>query len=412
MHFKHPNSFDVPSRSEASSAVDRRRHREGQGSMRSATNPGLPAQGPFRSIQQPQRRFSAWILPIVLSAYLAPLTALSQQNGPKVMVALAEQRPLVEETRLSGSVISPRIAKLSVQVSGLVESLTVSLGDRVRTGAEILRLDSELETLALTEAEAATEKVVEELADARRRLADSQKLSRSRAISADQIESLSSEVRADEAELRRIRAQQKRWEARLRRHRITAPFDGVISRKWTEIGEWLSPGDPVVELTAVSGLQIDFQAPQTVRIKLDQEAEILVRLDALPGNVYKGVINWVMPVADAQTRTFRLRATLQDEKASLAPGMSASAILRLRSGRQGITVPRDALIRHPDGRVTVWVAEHTGDVSRVSERRVETGLQFAGMVAITEGLSPGEWIVVQGNETLRDGQQVSIQERL
>lgn len=380
--------------------------------MRSPANPRLSAKGSFRSIKQPQMRFSVWILLVVLSAYLTPLPALSQQSGPKVIVARAENRPLVEETRLSGSVISPRIANLSVQVSGLVESLTVSLGDRVQAGAEILRLDSELETLALTEAEAATEKVVEELADARRRLADSQKLSKSRAISADQIESLSSEVRADEAELRRIRAQQKRWEARLRRHRITAPFDGVISRKRTEIGEWLSPGDPVVELTAVSGLQMDFQAPQTVRIKLDQEAEILVRLDALPGKVYKGVVNWVMPVADAQTRTFRLRATLQDEKAPLAPGMSASAILRLRSGRQAVTIPRDALIRHPDGRVAVWVVEHKGEVSSVSERRVKPGLQFSGMVAISEGLSPGEWIVVQGNETLRDGQQVTIKERL
>ncbi len=403
MHFKSPYSIGVLSGPKG---------RWPHGSMRSLINPCRPTLGSFRSVGQRQGRFSAWIIPIVLLAYLVPLAALSQQSGPKVMVVRAEQRPLIEEIRLSGSVISPRVAKLSVQVSGLVESLTTSLGDRVRAGAEILRLDSELETLALAEAKSSTEKVVVELADAKRRLADSRKLSKSRAISADQIESLSSEVRADEAELRRVRAQQMRREARLRRHQITAPFDGVISRKWTEIGEWLSPGDPVVELTAVSGLRIDFQAPQSVRTKLDQEAEILVRLDALPGNVYKGFVNWVMPVADAQTRTFRLRATLQDEEAPLAPGMSASAVLRLHSGRQGITVPRDALIRHPDGRVTVWVTEHQGEVSRVSERRVQTGLQFGGMVAISEGLSPGDWIVVRGNENLRDGQQVTTQEHL
>ncbi|MBT2968914.1 MAG: hypothetical protein KME56_00250 [Candidatus Thiodiazotropha sp. (ex Ctena orbiculata)] len=78
--------------------------------------------------------------------------------------------------------------------------------------------------------------------------------------------------------------------------------------------------------------------------------------------------------------------------------MSANAILRLRSGQQGITVPWNALIRHPDGRVTFWVAAHTDEVSMVSERRIRTVIQFDGMVAISEELSPGKWIVVRGNE--------------
>lgn len=353
-----------------------------------------------------------WTLPFVVACYLTPSIAISQQHGQKVVVERADMRPLVEEVRLSGSVVAPRIAELSVQVSGQIDSLFVELGERVKTGAEILRLDSELEALALAEAHAATEKATVELDEARRRLADAEKLSKSLAISADQVNVLSSQVRAGEAEFRRIRAQEQRWEARLNRHQIIAPFEGVISQKWAELGEWLDPGDPAVELTAVNNLHIDFQAPQIATSRLDQDTEIVINFDALPGKSYDGLIDWMMPVANTQTRTFLLRTALQEEKVPLASGMSASAVLRLRSDEQALTVSRDALLRHSDGRVTLWVVEDNGESARVAERQVQTGAQFDGRVAIIKGLSAGEVIVVRGNESLRDGQIVNIQEGL
>ena len=351
-----------------------------------------------------------WMLIFTLACFLTPFIASAQQAGPKVVVERADMRPLIEEVRLSGSVVSPRIAELSVQVSGQIESLFVELGERVKAGAEILRLDSELETLALAEAQAATEKAIVELSESKRRLADAEKLSKSLAISADQVDVLSSQVRAGEAELNRIRSQQQRWEARLSRHKLIAPFDGVISQKSAELGEWLDPGDPAVELTAVDSLHIDFQAPQYVRSRLDRDAEIVIRFDALPGKSYDGLIDWMLPVVNTQTRTFLLRTALQDKTVPLAPGMSASAVLRLRSDEQALTVSRDALLRHSDGRVTLWVVEDSGESALVSQRQVQTGAQFEGRVAIITGLSADEVIVVRGNESLHDGQNVSIQE--
>ena len=322
----------------------------------------------------------------------------------------AEQRPLVEEARFSGSVVSPHVAKLSTQVSGMVSALSVKLGDRVEAGAEILRLDSELAGIDLAEAKAATEKAVQELADAKRRLADAKQLSKRQAVPANRLKALETEILTDSADLKRMRAQQQHLQARLRRYRITAPFAGVISRKHTEVGEWLAPGDTVVELTAVDGLRIDFQVPQRVAAKVKTGSAIQIQFDALPGQTFDGDIDWVLPVVDAETRTFLLRAALKDTKAPLVTGMSASAILRLDKASEGVTIPRDALIRHPDGRVTVWIAKRQSKTASVSERRVRTGLQFDGMVTIADGLTPGEWIVVQGNESLREGMKVTVKE--
>jgi len=71
-------------------------------------------------------------------------------------------------------------------------------------------------------------------------------------------------------------------------------------------------------------------------------------------------------------------------------------------------VQRDALIRYPDGRITVWVVVEDGDVTRVREQPVRTGLTFNGKVAVTGDLSPNALVVVQGNEALRDRQQVVV----
>ncbi|MCU7865192.1 MAG: hypothetical protein KZQ92_14570 [Candidatus Thiodiazotropha sp. (ex Lucinoma borealis)] len=80
----------------------------------------------------------------------------------------------------------------------------------------------------------------------------------------------------------------------------------------------------------------------------------------------------------------------------------------MNTGTRGVVVHRDALIRYPDGRVTVWAVNQEGEPATVSELLVQTGLSFNGKVAITSGLAADTTVVVQGNEALRDGQSVSI----
>ncbi|MEW8540514.1 MAG: efflux RND transporter periplasmic adaptor subunit [Candidatus Thiodiazotropha endolucinida] len=181
-----------------------------------------------------------------------------------------------------------------------------------------------------------------------------------------------------------------------------------MSRRLVEQGEWIQPGDTVVELIATEGLRIDFRVPQSVYAKLDKSTKILISLDALPGRTFDGVIETIIPVTDPGTRTFLIRAMLDDLQVKLAPGMSASAVLRLNTGTRGVVIHRDALIRYPDGRVTVWAVNQKGESATVSEQQVQTGLSFNGMVTITKGLAADTTIVVQGNEALRDGQSVII----
>ncbi len=356
----------------------------------------------------PFTAFKALVLLLPFSSLVFTTSTFGQHDGPVVVVRPAEKVSLIKEVPLTGTVVSPRVARISTEVSGIVETMKVDIGARVQAGEEILELNSELESLLLEAARAETEQAVQELEDSKRRLAMAESLAKRRAVAVNDMDSLAAEVRIDSAGLKRFQAAQKRLAARLRRHKLVAPFAGVVSRKSVEQGEWIQPGQAVVELVATTGLRIDYQAPQSAYPELDQSSKILIKLDALPGQTFNGVIKDIIPVADPATRTFLIRAALDDSEVKLAPGMSANAILQLDSGGQGIVVHRDALIRHPDGRTTVWVVSQDSDKDVVSERQVQTGSSFDGKVAITSGLSPDTLIVVRGNEVLRENQSVTI----
>jgi RND family efflux transporter MFP subunit len=339
-----------------------------------------------------------------------PAAVAQAQEAPPVGIARAERAPIVEELRLTGTLTSPRAARLSTEVEGRVAAIAVDAGAEVAAGDTLVELDDELTRLELDQARAARREAEVELEDARRRLGETQDLARRNSVADTQVRTLEAEVRRDAAVLDRRRAELAHRAAVLERHSLEAPFDGVVARRMTDLGEWVGPDAPVLELVAVSRLRLDLQVPQAYFGRVAPGTAVSLGLDALPGESIDTRVTEVVPVSDPSARTFMARVGLDNAQRRLAPGMSARATLRLPTGREGVVVPRDALIRYPDGRVSVWVAEGSGPTREVRERQVEIGLMFTGRAEIASGLEAGSPVVVRGNETLQDGQTVRVRE--
>ena len=350
--------------------------------------------------------------PVALALALLSLPLpVPAQKAPPVSVARAQTAPIVREVQLTGTVTSPQVAQVSTSVGGLVEEVHIDSGDRVESGAPLVTLDRELEALELKQERAAVAEAEAELADARRRLAEAERLAADRNIPQSEVRSREAEVRIGAAALDRLRARADRQAERVARHAVSAPFAGVVSRKLTAPGEWVDPGTPVAELVAMDGLRLDFPAPQAYYSRIDTDTPVAVSLEALANNPREARVAATIPVSDPQARTFTVRVHLERDEVPITPGMSANATLRLATGRQGVVVPRDALIRYPDGRVTVWVAQDgEAEATTVSERQVSIGLTFRGRVEIRSGLEPGTWVVTRGNEALSEGQEVRVVE--
>jgi ABC-type polar amino acid transport system ATPase subunit len=180
--------------------------------------------------------------------------AVAQQGAVPVAVAQAEMAQVIDEVPITGTVTSPRSARLSVEVDGLVEEVHVEAGDRVEVDAVLVTLGSELARRELERLEAYVRHARVELSDARRRLEEAEALVR-QSIPETEVESRRAAVEGARATLAQRRAQLELQSARLERHTLEAPFAGVISRKLTAPGEWVAPGNVLLELVDLAGME-------------------------------------------------------------------------------------------------------------------------------------------------------------
>ncbi|MGD8476797.1 MAG: efflux RND transporter periplasmic adaptor subunit, partial [Burkholderiales bacterium] len=154
-------------------------------------------------------------------------------------------------------------------------------------------------------------------------------------------------------------------------------------------------------------LRIDVQVPQEHFEQVSVGSVVSVELDALAGKSLEGKVQARVPVNSADARTFLVRVTVKDGSKLMTPGMSAQVVLPLHGAAATVRVPRDAVLRKPDGTTTVWVVSD-GNTPTVSEQRVQLGRSLRDWVDVRSGLSAGMRVVVRGNETLTEGQQVRV----
>ena len=358
-----------------------------------------------------QHRLPVAVLATALMILTAGTSIAAADRSPLVVVSTARTDTLIKQVPLTGTITSSRVARLSAEVSGQVEAVNVEVGDRVETGAVLVELDREIEQLTMESLQASTRQAGAELDDAKRRYQDAKRLREQKSISENELRLLKTEVEIDGATLKQKRAEEQRQQARVERHTLRAPFSGVISERLTETGEWIEPGKAVLTLVAVDDLRIEFRVPQEFYSGISPQSALTVTLDALPDREFDGTIEAVVPVSDASSRTFLIHVKIDTGYERLTPGMSVHGKLNLTTGRQGVVISRDAILRYPDGRVTVWVINPASEPPTVSEKRVTTGHSFDGLITIRDGIQTGDVIVVRGNESLEEGQQVRIQRR-
>ena len=345
----------------------------------------------------------------LLGLFFPPLVTLA--DPAPVSVATIEMQKPVRELLVNGTLAADQAARLSASVSGLVNMLNVDIGSRVESADVLLTLDAEIHRLTLQQAKASHKQQATTLADLQRQLDEASSLIARRSIAASEVRSLESQVEASKAALAASQAEVRRQQALLKRHTVNAPFSGVISAKLTEVGEWVVPGTPVLELVGTGSLHADFAVPQRYYGQIDTGTRLTIRqqnaaTQADGERALAASITAIVPVNDPAARTFTLRASLDAN--GLTPGMAVFGNLSIQSTNAEPVVPRDALLRDVQGNVSVWrVVSEDGET--VAQRRaIKVRPGQSDPVIVLEGLSKGDQVVVRGNEGLRDGDRVQV----
>lgn len=347
----------------------------------------------------------------LLVSLCLPLITLA--NPVPVSVSTVKMHKPVRELLINGTLAADQSARLSASVAGLVSNLSVDIGSQVGSGDVLLTLDAEINRLTLQQAKASHKQQATTLADLQRQLDEASSLIARRSIAASEVRSLESQVEASKAALAASQAEVGRQQALLQRHTLKAPFSGVISAKLTEVGEWVVPGTPVLELVGTGSLHADFAVPQRYYSQINADTPLTIRQEnagtqaqTTGERTMAAKITAIVPVNDPAARTFTLRASL-DAK-GLTPGMAVFGNLAIQAPNAEPVVPRDALLRDVQGNVSVWVVVMDNDKPVAQRRAIKVRPGQSDPVIVLEGLSKGDQVVIRGNEGLRDGDRVQV----
>ena len=352
------------------------------------------------------------VMATVMGSVLLNPDAMAAEEIVPVEVTKAQRSE--EVTRVfssTGTVSSRRRASLSARTTGLVQEIPVDAGSRVKKGDVLAKLDPKLAEIELDLIRSEIEAARVELEDAKRKVKEVEELTKTGGFARSQARSLEAVVRIEEAELKRLLVREEQQKELIDRHLLVAPFSGAIAEKMTEEGEWVDTGTPVLELVEMDQVWFDIQVPQEYLAPIRESEGISVILDAYPKKVFKATISVVVPVKDEVSRTFLTRFDLEDPEGKAAPGMSGAAKVSWRSReKKSVRIPRDAIVRFPDGSAKVWMVKEEGGALEVRSRLIRTAGALGESAEVIEGLEGGETVVVRGNEGLREGQKVRILE--
>lgn len=340
------------------------------------------------------------ILAIVFD-YKAP----AQPGPPKspVLVSPVLEQEINQSVSFIGSV-EPRMKSLVAgEVRGLVEHFSVREGDAVKKGQILAQIRVTSLKIQLKAAQAAFMEVQANQEQVRRDLTRSENLFAENLIPMKQLEEERSRDKALSERVLQLTAEIERLEDLISKSRILAPFDGVITKEHTEVGQWLQEGSPVVEMIDLKHLRIRVDVPERYIGKLKIGGTVPIRFDALPSYQAGGKISAIIPEADNAARTFPVDVEVENRDMSIKSGMTAQVSFSVGDPYTARLIPKDALVIRGE-RNFVYIAN--GDTVR--EEEVTLGNSVKGMVEIKGNVKTGERVVIRGNERLRPGQQVEI----
>jgi RND family efflux transporter MFP subunit len=307
---------------------------------------------------------------------------------------------------LTGTVQARTETNLSFRIDGRLIERLVGVGDVVRPGQVVARLDPENEESALQGAQA-------QLVGARARLVETRNnyerlkgLVAENAISRAAFESAEANFRAAESAVEAAQAQVTLSQNRLSYTRLVSNVAGVVALAPVEPGEVVPAGRPVLEVANEGAREAVFDVPAAIKDAAPANPEITVALTADPRVTAKGRVREVSPRADPVTGTFKVRVALSDVPPAMRLG--STVVGRMRGAAdKGISIPASAIVRS-DRQTAVWLFDPK--TQTVGQRIIDVARFDPSTALVVSGLQPGDIIVTAGVQALRPGMKVRLLE--
>jgi len=325
-----------------------------------------------------------------------------------VRVIEVKRQKVSEKLFFTGIIEAWQTVNVTPEVGGKIAKIYIEEGDSVRKGQILAELDTRATRLQLDQAKAAVAVAQANYTDAEKNMERMERLRKENAVSEQQYEKIRLAFDAAKAELQRAEATANLANYNLDVSIMEAPFSGVIASKNAEVGDVInpmmggfSPTSGVVTLVDYSRvkIQIDVSYEDIVRIRKGMPAYLNV--EAFPGKDFPGEVFVVNKAADPATKKFHVEISANNPERMLRPNTFGEIMIEVSSHEDALAVPQKAILENK----FLFIVN---DDRTVTKKEVTLGLQNTNLVEVTTGLEAGDFVVVEGNYGLEDGEKVEI----
>ena len=305
----------------------------------------------------------------------------------------------------SGDVRGRYESQLAFQVGGKLIKRNVELGSQVVAGEILMLIDPKDIQQTVNSSSAQVYSAESQLRLAENNLNRYRQLYEQGAVSRAQYDQFISAYDAAVAARRQASAQYSQGSNQLEYSVLRATAAGVVSAINAEAGQVVSAGQSVLTLVQDGEREVEISVPENRIEQIRTAKQIKISFWALPGITVDGKVREISPIADATTRTYKVRINLQDLPTQVKLGMTASVTLtgKNEENKQAVEIPLSAVYQ-TDGSPGVWVVKN----NIVSLQSVKVGDFGNSSIQVLSGVEPGATIVTAGVHKLRNGQQVRI----
>lgn len=302
-----------------------------------------------------------------------------------------------------GSFLPEDEVTVSTEVEGIVEKRFVDEGYRVKKGDSLIKIDDEEFRFQREEAEASLKEAEERLKNAELTLKRINRLLEEKVIDQQKYDDTVTQFNLSRATVENVKAKLKRYRKSLRDTLIVSPLGGVVSERMVSEGEYVKVGTNLLKIVDIDPLKLSFALPEKFsgQLKIGQTVEVETK--AYPGKIFTGDVYFISPKVNLSTRTFEVKAKVENTNYQLKPGFFVDVKLFLDVNESAMVLPEGAVVMR-EGRHVVLMVQG----GKIIVKGVRPGKRFNGKVEILDGVDKDDLMVVSGLSELTDGSRVKV----
>ncbi len=330
-------------------------------------------------------------------------TAVAPPPPLTVQVAQPVVRTVVRTGRGQGALFAKESIILSNKQEGYVQQVYVDFGDKVKKGQLLAEMEQEELALEVEVQESALKQAEANFIRAQAEYTRAKELAAENLIPEQRLDTNEADYKVTEARVRTAEKILALARKRLRNTRIVSPVNGFVQERFINPGEYKQEASSLLELVVVNPLKLRSPVPERFAAVAETGMPLRVEVEALPGQVFEGILTRMAARVDHRTRSLLIEAEIPNPDGKLRPGYFAR-ITGVLGEEDALFIPRTGLARFA-GVERLFIVED----NVVTSREVTSGMEDGDWIEIAKGLSEGETVAVSALNRLADGMTVQTQ---